>query len=88
MGVLPAYFNEHGTCLHVDLLVDISPDLRAIKCFRDICTLRFPQCKTVAMFRHFETHIRVYDIEKFWKGLEKLKRIATKEKKHELASTI
>ena len=24
MGVLPAYFNEKGTCLHVDLLMDIS----------------------------------------------------------------
>jgi hypothetical protein len=84
MGVLPCYYNEKGTCLHVDLLIDVSPDSRAIMGFREICRVRFPQCETVAMFRHFETNIRVYPINKFWKSLEKIKR-QKKEKQHELA---
>ena len=29
LGVLPYYFNEAGTCLHVDLWIDISGDDRA-----------------------------------------------------------
>ena len=84
MGVLPAYFNQHGTNLHIDLLVDVTNDLRAIRAFRDMCKMRFPQCKTVAMFRHFETAIHVYEIDKFWRSLEKMRRITMKEKRHEL----
>jgi hypothetical protein len=74
MGVLPYYFNENGRNLHIDLLVDRSSDLRAIIAFRDLCKIRFPRCTTVAMFRHFETNIRVYQIGKFWKSLERIKR--------------
>jgi hypothetical protein len=78
MGVLPCYFNEKGTCLHIDLLVDVSPNLNPIIAFREMCKMRFPQCKTVAMFRHYESNIRVYPIDKFWRSLEKIKKTKVK----------
>jgi hypothetical protein len=80
IGILPFYFNEGGKCLHIDILVDLSPDIRAILVFREICKLRFPQCRSVTMFRHFEEKLHVYEINKFWRYLEKLKKIHTKER--------
>lgn len=85
LGVLPYYYNEHGTCMHVDLLLDISEDKRAMNVLELFFRMRFPQCTTIAMFRHFEESIRVYEIQKFWKSFHKLKRAKKKEKQHELA---
>jgi hypothetical protein len=87
IGVLPAYFNEHGTCLHVDLLLDISDDKRAMDVLELFFRMRFPQCTTIAMFRHFEEHIRTYRLDKFWKSFHKLKRRKPKkEQQHEAAN--
>ena len=84
MGVLPCYYNEKGTNLHVDLLVDTSSDERSILALVEIAKQRFPQCKTVAMFRHFEESLHVYEIQRFWKFVQKIRR-KRKEKQHELA---
>lgn len=84
MGVLPIYYNKEGTCLHIDLLIDVSRDNRAMIALREICKARFPQCKTVTMFRHFESALHVYPIERFWRSLEKIKKLQRKkEKQHE-----
>jgi hypothetical protein len=87
IGVLPYYFNENGRCMHVDLLLDVSDDKRAMNALELFFRMRFPQCTTIAMFRHFEEHIRTYEIEKFWRSFHKLKRRKKKEKQHELAAT-
>jgi len=85
IGVLPYYFNENGKDMHVDLLLDISSDKQAMNVLEVFFRLRFPQCTTISMFRHFEESIRVYDIHKFWQSFHKLKRRKKKEKQHELA---
>jgi len=72
MGVLPAYFNEWGECLHIDLLIDTTDDRRAVLCLREMAKRRFPHCKVAAMFRHFEGNIKVYPIEKLYRSLEKI----------------
>ena len=86
IGVLPYYFNENGTCLHVDLWVDVSGDDRARMALKAFTLIRFPKCKTIAMFRHFEESIRVYSLNKFWKSFEKIKKVKRKkkEKQHEV----
>jgi hypothetical protein len=86
IGVLPYYYNEHGTCMHVDLLLDISEDKRAMNVLEIFFRMRFPQCTMISMFRHFEEHIRVYEIQKFWRSFHKLKRRKKKEKQHEMAT--
>jgi hypothetical protein len=91
IGVLPYYFNENGRCLHCDLLIDTSDDTRALMVLKLFCQLRFPQCTTVAMFRHYETNIRVYSLDKFWPSFEKIKKIRKRKKKeqqHESATAI
>lgn len=91
IGVLPFYFNEYGHCLHCDMLIDTSDDTRALRILELFCQLRFPRCTTLAMFRHYETNLRVYDIQKFWKRFEKIKKIRKREKKeqqHEPAEAI
>jgi hypothetical protein len=89
IGVLPWYYNPTGKCLHVDLWIDISGNDRARVALRTFFQWRFPQCTTIAMFRHFEEGLRTYDIERFWKHFEKLKRVKRKKKenKHEPATT-
>jgi hypothetical protein len=83
LGVLPYYYNEGGSCLHIDLLVDHSPDLRAITSFRTLFGLRFGPRKTVAMFRHHEESLHVYSYPKFWNKLASVKkRQMKKENKH------
>lgn len=81
LGVLPYYFNENGTCMHVDLLVDISPGKRALDVLKAFCQVRWPQCKTIAMFRHYETNLRCYTLSKFWKSFELIKRVKRKKEK-------
>ncbi len=90
IGVLPAYFNENGTCMHCDLLIDISHDTRALIVLKMFCQLRFPKCTTISMFRHFEEHIRVYSLDKFWHSFAKIKKVRRKkkEKQHEPAAAI
>ena len=80
LGVLPYYFNEYGTCLHVDLWIDVSEDDNARLTLKAFTLLRWPQIKTIAMFRHFEEHIRVYTLAKFWRSFEKIKRVKRKKK--------
>jgi hypothetical protein len=86
MGVLPAYFNDKGTCLHIDILVDTLSDNRALIALREFTKVRWPQCKTMAMFRHFESHIRVHPIEKGWRWLERIKRKKKEKKQHEVSA--
>jgi hypothetical protein len=83
MGVLSAYYNEFGSCLHIDLLVDITDDNRAINALCDFCKGRFPHCKVISLFKHFEEHIRVYSMAKFFRSLKKIRR-RKKEQTHEL----
>jgi hypothetical protein len=80
LGVLPYYFNEGGQCLHVDLWIDVSGDDRARLALKAFALVRWPQCTTIAMFRHFEESIRVYDIECFWRSFEKIKKVKRKRK--------
>jgi hypothetical protein len=87
LGVLPYYYNEHGKCLHVDLWCDVSGDDRARLALKAFALLRWPQCKTITMFRHFEESIRVYTLSKFWKSFEKIRKIKRKRKQHEAATT-
>jgi hypothetical protein len=86
LGVLPYYYNENGTCLHVDLWCDVSGDDRARLALKAFALLRWPQVKTIAMFRHFEESIRVYTLSKFWKSFEKIKRVRRK-KENQLWAT-
>ncbi len=86
-GCLPYYFNENGRSLHIDLLLDISDDTRAIFALRDITMRRFGPRDTVAMFRHGDENIRVYPYYRFWENVARLKRARMKkEKKHESAT--
>jgi hypothetical protein len=78
LGVLPYYFNEHGTNLHVDMLIDISTDKKAMSVLEAFAKLRWPQCTTIAMFRHYEEHLCTYSLKKFWPRFHKLKRIQKK----------
>jgi hypothetical protein len=88
-GVLPYYFNDQGTCLHIDMWIDVSPDERAMNVFRAFLELRFPQYTTLTMFRHFEEHIRIYPKAKFWRHMEKFKYLHNKkEKAHEPVEAI
>jgi hypothetical protein len=87
MGVLPFYYNEEGTCLHIDLLIDVNKDSKSIIALREICRRRFPQCNTVTMFRHFEESIHVYPINKFWRSLEKIKRTKKEKQTHAIKDT-
>ena len=82
LGVIPYYFNEGGTCLHIDMWIDNSGDEQACLALRDICKMRFPQAKTVTMFRHFEGKLHVYPVGRFWKSLEKIKSVKRKRKQH------
>jgi hypothetical protein len=86
IGVLPYYYNEHGTCLHVDLWCDVSGDDRARLRLKEFALLRYPRCTTIAMFRHFEGKMNVYSLDKFWRSFEKIKRMRRK-KKHEAITT-
>ena len=82
IGVLPFYFNEHGRNMHVDLWCDISGD-KGQRTFGIVLSgLRFPQCTTISMFRHFESKMNTYEIQKFWRSFDKIRR-KKKEKKHE-----
>ena len=72
--------------MHVDLWCDVSGDDRALTGIKIVLSgLRFPQCTTIAMFRHFEGKLNTYDIQKFWRSFEKIKRVKRrkKEKQHE-----
>ena len=80
MGVLDGYFNEGGTCLHIDLLIDKTDDRRGTHIIRQICKMRFPQCTTVTMFRGFEQKMHVYPLDKLFRRGELIKR---KAKQHE-----
>jgi hypothetical protein len=84
LGVLPYYFNERGTNLHVDMWIDTSGDDRARQVLKSFAQLRWPQCKTIAMFRHYETNLRCYKLSKFWKSFELIKRVKRKRKKEEV----
>lgn len=83
LGVLPYYFNKGGTCLHVDLWVDVSEDDRARQALKAFALWRFPGCKTITMFRHFEESIRVYTLAKFWKSFEKIRHVKRRKRKQE-----
>ena len=87
LGVLPYYFNERGKCLHVDLWIDVSEDDRARLALKEFSLARFPGCTTIAMFRHYETNLRVYTLERFWKQFEKIKRLKRKKRKKEYVQT-
>lgn len=89
LGVLPFYFNEGGTCLHVDLWCDVSGDDRARLRLKEFAQLRWPQCTTIAMFRHYEGNLRIYTLSKFWRSFEKIKRVKRKKKeqRHETVET-
>jgi hypothetical protein len=87
LGVLPFYSNENGTCLHVDLLVDISGDLRAITAFRKLFGIRFGPRKTVTMFRHTETALKVYPYHKFWANISRIKKVKMKKESKQYGST-
>jgi hypothetical protein len=87
IGVLPYYYNDEGTCMHVDLWVDVSQDDRARQVLKLFFQWRFPQCTTIAMFRHFEESIRVYSLAKFWRSFEKIRHVKRKRKTHELVTT-
>lgn len=80
-GCLPFYFNANGKNLHMDLLVDISDDTKAILALRAFTMQRFGPRETVAMFRHSDENIRIYPYDKFWKNLLRLKRAQMKKEK-------
>jgi hypothetical protein len=61
-------------------MIDISPDDNARKMLNAFTLLRWPQVTTIAMFRHYETNLRVYTLAKFWKSFEKIKRVKRKKK--------
>jgi hypothetical protein len=86
IGVLPYYFNEKGRDLHVDLWCDVSQDDRARQVLKLFFQMRFPQCTTITMFRHYEEHLRTYSIQKFWRSFEKIRYVKRKRKHHELAA--
>jgi hypothetical protein len=73
--------------MHVDLWVDVSQDDRARQVLKLFFQWRFPQCTTIAMFRHFEESIRVYSLAKFWRSFEKIRHVKRKRKTHELVTT-
>jgi hypothetical protein len=81
IGTIPYYFNEGGKSLHVDLLLDIAPDNRSLIAVKLFLQLRFPQCTTVAYFRHFEEKLHVYRLPEFWDHYDKIKRIKGRKKK-------
>jgi hypothetical protein len=87
LGVLPFYFNEGGKCLHIDLWIDNSGDEKACRALSNICKMRFPQCKVVTMFRHFEGQLHVYEINRFWKSLEKIKSVKRRKKEKQYAGS-
>jgi hypothetical protein len=83
IGAIPYYFNENGKCLHVDLLLDISPDKRSLMVVKKFLQWRFPQCTTIACFRHFEEKIHVYRLPDFWKSYDKIRRVERRKKQKE-----
>lgn len=87
LGVLPYYFNEDGSCLHIDLLVDCTDDLRAIKVFRLFFGMRFGSRETVTMFRHTEEAMRVYSYGAFWDKLSSVKKRQMKKDSKQYGST-
>ena len=87
IGVLPYYYNEHGRDMHVDLWCDVSGDDRARQVLKLFFQMRFPQCTTISMFRHFEGKLNTYDIKCFWRSFEKIRHVKRKRKQHELAPT-
>ena len=80
LGVIPYYFNEGGTTLHVDMLLDISPDQRSLMVIKLFLQWRFPQCTVVEYFRHFEEKLHVYKLPEFWAYYDRIKRIKDRRK--------
>ena len=87
IGVIPYYFNKGGGCMHIDIWLDVSEDDRARMVLCSWCRMRFPQCTTIAMFRHFEEKLRVYSLSRFWRSLEKIKYVPRKKKEKLYAQT-
>ena len=84
IGTIPFYFNEGGTNLHVDLLLDIAPDNRSLMAVKLFLQMRFPQCTTIAYFRHFEEKLHVSHLPQFWKYYDRIKRTKRRKKvRHE-----
>jgi hypothetical protein len=77
-GVLPFYSNDKGKCLHIDLLVDISDDLRAITAFRCLFWYRFGPRETITLFRGNEQSIHCYPYNKFWHAIARIKKVERK----------
>jgi hypothetical protein len=86
LGVLPYYYNDGGSCLHVELLVDTSDDLRAIASFRELFGRRFGPRQTVTMFRRTEEAMRVYPYTKFWDKLASVKKRGMKKEDKQYGS--
>jgi hypothetical protein len=89
LGVLPFYHNEHGACLHIDLLIDKTGSSLALFLFQQVFFARFGPREWVTMFRHHEEKLHVYPYHKFWKAwgrFRKSKRANIKDKQNGTAT--
>ena len=80
LGIIPYYFNEGGTTLHVDMFLDTTPDSRSLQVIKLFLQMRFQQCTVVEYFRHFEEKLHVHKLPEFWDHYDKIKRIKDRRK--------
>ena len=73
-GVLPFYWNEDGSCMHIDLIADASDDERAVLALRDVFIRRFGPRETVTLFRGNESAIHIYQYNRFWRHTARFKK--------------